>query len=174
MAYHPSPPGNFVKGCILFDWGDTLMRDFKEFSGPMKDWPFLEAIPGAAEMLAILRPDWNLALATNAMDSDETDIRTALQRVGLNHLLDKVYCFKKIGYKKPSPAFYQYILADLKLTSRSICMVGDNYEVDVLGANACGFRAIWFNEHSLEAREDDLHRTVHALSTLPDLLKKFL
>jgi len=23
-----------IKGCILFDWGDTLMRDFKEFSGP--------------------------------------------------------------------------------------------------------------------------------------------
>ena len=26
------------KGCLLFDWGDTLMRDFKEFDGPMKDW----------------------------------------------------------------------------------------------------------------------------------------
>jgi putative hydrolase of the HAD superfamily len=162
------------KGCILFDWGDTLMRDFKEFNGPMKDWPRLEAIPGAAEMLAVLHADWTLALATNADVSDEADIWAALQRVNLGHLLDKVYCFKKIGFKKPSFEYYQYILDDLKLAPQSILMVGDNYEADVLGANACGFRAIWFNEHSLEVREDDLHRTIHALDTLPVALKGFM
>ena len=144
MRRHP-------QGCILFDWGDTLMRDFKEFNGPMKDWPRVEAVPGAAETLAALRPDWTLALATNANDSAEADIRAALQRVNLDRWLDKVYCFKKIGHKKPSLEFYQYILDDLKLTPRSICMVGDNFEADVLGANACGMRAIWFNEHSLDS-----------------------
>ena len=164
MPRHP-------KGCILFDWGDTLMRDFKEFNGPMKDWPRLETIPGAAEMLALLRPDWTLALATNAKDSDETDIRAAFQRVHLDQLLDKVYCFKKIGHEKPSLAFYQYILEDLRLAPHSIFMVGDNYEADVLGANACGIRAIWFNELTLEVREDDMHCTIHTLNALPVALK---
>jgi putative hydrolase of the HAD superfamily len=167
MREHP-------KGCILFDWGDTLMRDFKEFNGPMKDWPFLEAIPGAAEILAVLRSDWILAIATNAGVSDEADIWAALQRVNLDQLLDKVYCFKKIGHKKPSFEFYQYILDDLKLTPQSILMVGDNYDADVLGANACGIRAIWFNEHSLEVREDDLHRTIHELGRLPVSLEGFV
>ena len=102
-------------------------------------------------MLAALHPDWTLALATNADDSDEADIRAALQRVNLDRCLDKVYCFKKIGYKKPSLEFFQYILDDLKLTPQSVCMVGDNYEADVLGANACGIRAVWFNEHSLDS-----------------------
>jgi len=168
MMDHPT------RGCILFDWGDTLMRDFKEYSGPMKDWPALEVVPGAAGMLALLRPDWTLALATNAEASDETGIRSALERVGLNLLLDKIYCFKKIGYKKPSLAFFQFILDDLQLASRSVCMVGDNYEADVLGANACGIRAIWFNEHTLEEREDDMHRTVHALNALPEALNKLM
>jgi len=162
------------QGCILFDWGDTLMRDFKEFNGPMKDWPRVEAIPGAAEMLAALRPNWTLALATNADVSTEMDIRAALQRVNLDQLLDKVYCFKKIGHKKPSFQFFQYILDDLKLTPRSIIMVGDKYETDVLGANKCNLRAIWFNEHSLEVREDDLHRTIHELGALPVSLKDFM
>jgi HAD superfamily hydrolase (TIGR01509 family) len=167
MPRHP-------RGCLLFDWGDTLMRDFKEFNGPMKDWPRVEAVSGEAEMLAALRPDWTLALATNANDSVEVDIWSALQRVNLHQLLDKVYCFTKIGYKKPSMEFYQYILDDLKLTPRSIVMVGDNYESDVLGANACGMRAIWFNEHSHEVRENDLHRTIHDLRTLLDSLKDFI
>jgi len=162
------------KGCLLFDWGDTLMRDFKDYPGPMKDWPRLEAIPGAAEALAALQPVWILALATNANDSDEADIRAALQRVNLDQFLDRIYCSKNVGHKKPSAAFYQYILEDLRLTYRSVCMVGDNYEVDVLGANACGMRAIWFNEHSRELRENDLLRTIHHLSALPESLMGFM
>jgi FMN phosphatase YigB (HAD superfamily) len=162
------------QGCILFDWGDTLMRDFTEFSGPMKDWPRLEAIPGAAATLAVLHPDWTLALATNAADSYEKDIRLALQRVALARWLDKIYCFREIGLKKPSLAFFQYILDDLKLNLRSICIVGDNYETDVLGANACGMRAVWFNPHSLELRETDLQRTIHDLIALPACLNDFM
>jgi len=81
------------KGSILFDWGDTLMRVFPEYTGPMKDWPRLEAVPGAAGMLDALHEDWILALATNAADSDEADIRAALRRVDLERRLDKVYCF---------------------------------------------------------------------------------
>jgi putative hydrolase of the HAD superfamily len=163
-----------TRGCLLFDWGDTLMRDFKEFNSPMKDWPRLEAVPGAAEMLAILRPDWTLALATNAEDSTEADIRAALQRVGLDQFLDRVYCFKMIGHKKPSFEFFQYILDDLNLSPRFLCMVGDNYHADVLGANACGIRAIWFNEHSLIVRKGELHRTIHTLRALPHSLEDFL
>jgi FMN phosphatase YigB (HAD superfamily) len=166
-------PGH-PKGCLLFDWGDTLMRDLQEFTGPMKNWPRVEAIPGAAEMLAALQPDWILAIATNAADSDEKDIHAALQRVGLDPWIDKVYCFNKIRHKKPSLEFFQYILEDLKLGPQSVCMVGDNYEVDVLGANGCGMRAIWFNEHSQEERQAALHRSIHSLAALPEALKDLI
>jgi FMN phosphatase YigB (HAD superfamily) len=44
----------------------------------------------------------------------------------------------------------------------------------VLGANGCGIRAIWFNEHSLEERQDRLHRTIYTLAALPDALKGFM
>jgi putative hydrolase of the HAD superfamily len=162
------------KGCILFDWGDTLMRVFPEFSGPMKDWPTVEAIPGAADMLAALHADWILALATNALDSEEEDIRLALRRVGLDCWLDKIYCFKTIGHKKPSPEFFSHILDDLGLTPEQVIMVGDDFDNDVLGANCCGIHAIWFNEHSTEVRKSNLHRTIHELGALPGLLKEFL
>ena len=37
--------------CVLFDWGDTLMRDFPEFSGPMASWSHVEALPNVKEVL---------------------------------------------------------------------------------------------------------------------------
>ncbi|HTX93198.1 MAG TPA: HAD-IIIA family hydrolase [Anaerolineales bacterium] len=166
--------GRHPKGCLLFDWGDTLMRDFKEFSSPMKDWPKVEAVPGAAEMLSALHPDWTLALATNADVSDEADIRAALQRAGLDRWLEKIYCFRKIGHKKPSPEFFRYILEDLGLSPDRVVMVGDNYEADVLGANACGLKAVWFNPHTDEERKNERQRTVRRLAALPDLLPEFM
>jgi putative hydrolase of the HAD superfamily len=158
--------GSQQKGCILFDWGDTLMRDFKEFSGPMKGWPMVEAVPGAAEMLAALHPDWILAVATNADVSDEADIREALQRVDLDRWLDRIYCFKTIGHRKPSLEFFSYILDDLGLSPDQVVMVGDNYEADVLGANASGVQAVWFNERDEVNRQGKLVKTIHTLSEL--------
>ena len=161
-----------IKGCILFDWGDTLMRGFPEFSGPMKNWPRVEAIPGAAETLSVLHADWLLALATNATDSDEAEIRAALRRVDLDRWLDKIYCYKKIGFRKPSSEFYNFILEDLGLSSDQAIMVGDDYEADVIGAARCGLRAVWLNGLSLEEHENDQCCTVHDLSTIPGVLNK--
>lgn len=158
-------------GCLLFDWGDTLMRDFSSFNGPMKDWPIVEAMPGAQETLAALHADWTLALATNADVSTEDDIWAALHRVGLDLELDKVYSYKKIGHKKPSPEFFQHILNDLRLTPDQVVMVGDSYENDVLGANRSGLRAIWFNWQTSEIRETVSYRTIHELGELPGILK---
>lgn len=165
--------GQRPRGCILFDWGDTLMRDFKEFSGPMKDWPRLEAVPGAAETLAALHPDWTLAIATNADASTEADIRSALRRVDLDQWLDKVYCFKSIGHKKPSPEFFSYILNDLHLAPEQVLMVGDNYTADVLGAVNFGLRAVWFNERDNENHAGERVHTIHRLEELLSIVAEW-
>ena len=163
------------RGCLLFDWGGTLMRDFPQFDGPMFTWPRVEAIPHVAEVLAALRPSWVLALATTAEASDETDIRRALARVGLDALLDKIYCYRRIGYKKPSPEFFAYILNDLGMGPERVVMVGDDFEMDVLGANRCGISAIWFNERApQERRIGKMYRTINDFAALPGELEALL
>ena len=97
-------------GCLLFDWGNTLMRDFPQCRGPMMAWPTVEVIPGVVEALQAVRPQWQTALATNAVDSDEPCIWAALRRGGLRDLIDRVYCFRRVGHKKPSPQFYKQIM----------------------------------------------------------------
>jgi len=153
------------RGCVLFDWGDTLMRDFPEFSGPMAEWPRVESMPHAAEALAAVRAaGWTTALATNADDSDEALIWRALERVGLASLLDAVYCSRALGHDKPAPEFFRAILSDLALDAEHVVMIGNSLPNDVLGANACGIRAIWLASARDIAVSAPLCRTVTSLA----------
>ena len=158
--------------CVLFDWGDTLMRDFPEFVGPMSAWPRVETIAHAQDALSALRSmGCFLALATNAADSAESQIWEALRRGGLGGLLDRVYCLGNVGHRKPSASFFEFILRDLALARTDLVMVGDDYEVDVLGANAAGIRAVWFSAGCEDERVGEMYRTVHDLAFLPQLLE---
>ncbi len=156
--------------CILLDWGNTLMRDFPEFSGPMAAWPRVEVLPNVKEVLTQLQPQWTLVLATNSIHSDETAIWKALDRVGLRSLLDRVYCFQTIGHSKPTPDFFDYIVKDLEMDRCHMVMVGDEFEKDVIGANRSGIRGIWLNEASDEVRVGKMYQTIFDFRALLETL----
>jgi putative hydrolase of the HAD superfamily len=129
---------------VLFDWGDTLMRDFPQFEGPMASWPVVEVMPHATEALGDLRSaGWSTALATNAADSSESQIRDALRRGAISHLVDRIYCFGNTGAAKPDVRFFEFILSDLGLAASDVVMVGDRERNDVRGALDAGLRAVW-------------------------------
>ena len=156
--------------CVLFDWGNTLMRDYPDAVGPMADWPCVETLPGVEDVLRQLRPHWTLALATNAVASDEPAVWKALARGGIASLLDKVYCFQTIGHKKPSPAFFDHIVRDLPMERDRIVMVGDDFRNDIRGATRSGIRSIWLNQSSDEERVGELYQTIHEFHSLPNAL----
>lgn len=158
------------RGAILFDWGNTLMREFAGYEGPMVVWPRVAALPGAAEALAALQPDWTLCLATNALGSDVGQIRAALARARLDGFIERVFRGADLGAQKPHPAFFEAALAQLGEPAERAVMVGDGFEVDVLGAVNAGLRAVWLNEHTAERRHGPLWRTIHRLADLPGAL----
>ena len=132
-------------GFVLFDWGNTLMVDFPEYEGPMSSWPRVEAVTHARETLEQVRAlGWGTALATNAGDSLEADIRAALARVELDPLIDRVFCSREVGHNKPSPEFFTFIKKALALPDKDLVMVGDDFQKDIEGATKCGIRAVWF------------------------------
>ena len=167
---YPLPERQHQRRTVLLDWGDTLMVDFAWFDGPMVSWPKVAAVEYAAESLAALRSDYVVVVITNAPDSDEKDIRAALERGGLGDLVDRIYCSRAVGHRKPSAEFFSYVLQDLKLQPDQAVMVGDDFEKDVLGANRSGIRAVWLNRFSDEIRSGVMYRTVHDLKSLPGLL----
>lgn len=151
---------------VLFDWGDTVMRDYPERTTPMVEWETIEVIEGIADVLEDLHSSGRqVVLATSANISDENQIRRALARGELAEYFSHIYCFKNTHLPK-GQAFYRHILSDLDIPASDVLMVGDSFAKDVQDANAVGIFAVWFNPRSDENRRDDLHITVHSMQAL--------
>lgn len=142
------------------------MKDAPSMNVPMYQWDSVEAVDGAELTLRHLHSESTIALATGAAQSDANEIRSALHRVSLDGYVDKIYCFKNTGRRKPSLEFYQHIVSDLAARPEDLLMVGDSFDNDVLAANRAGIHAVWFNPKTSEDRTSDLYRTIHSLSQL--------
>jgi FMN phosphatase YigB (HAD superfamily) len=153
---------------VLFDWGDTVMRDDPASTVPMVEWQTVQVVAGIADVLAYLRSSGRRSiLATSASISDESQIRGALirgalRRGGLDNYFSEIYCFKNTHLPK-GEAFYRHILSNLHIPASEALMVGDGFEKDVQAANAVGIFAVWFNPRSDEDRMGELHITVHSM-----------
>ena len=130
---------------IVFDWGDTVMRVFLEFSGPMAHWPKVEAVPGVEHALRTASQRYLLVLASNAADSGPDLVRDALERVGLERYFGEVVTARDLGAAKPDPRFFKAVLRTVGCQPQEAIMVGDHFETDIAGAKEVGLWTIWFN-----------------------------
>jgi putative hydrolase of the HAD superfamily len=126
---------------IVFDWGDTLMRDFR-FPGPMAHWPEVELLPGVPAALKALRGRFRLAVASNAEESGADLIRSALDRAGIGHFFEAVFSSKEMGVAKPDPAFFRLVLEALHEDGSCAVSIGNDRAKDILPARAAGMRTI--------------------------------
>jgi len=146
------------------------MRVFSEFSGPMYKWEHIAVIPGVPETLAELRTNWHLGLATNAADSQEDEIFRALERAGLERFIERIFCYRNLGFKKPSKEFFQAILEDLRISPDEAVMIGDDFKADIIGALNAGLFAVWYNPISNRTPEAEKFCTINTFSELPKAL----
>jgi len=151
---------------VLFDWGDTVMRDHPEITAPMVEWEIVEIVDGITDVLAYLHASGRrIMLATSANISSEDQIREALARVGVDRYFSRIYSFKTTNLPK-GDEFYRFILNDLEIPASDALMVGDHLDKDVLVPNSLGMCAVWFNPRSDETRRSKLHITVHSMGEL--------
>lgn len=82
-----------------------------------------------------------------------------LRRSGLGALLDGVFISEVVGAEKPSPAFFDAVLAAIGPYAKDeILIVGDSLTSDMLGGNRAGLLCGWYNPKGLP-RPDNL--TIH-------------
>lgn len=159
---------------VLFDWGDTLMRFYPQYAGPMKDWPEVEAIPGILSACSELSRKYQLYVATNAFDSTLSDVTAALARVGLDPYFNTSFTARELGVAKPSPLFFHRILEKLTLQPDQVLMVGDSIEADVQGADNAGIRSIWIHQgshFSIRVHPAQLAE-LHTAESLPEVIDR--
>lgn len=153
---------------VLFDWGNTLMRDFPDKSGPMYSWDVVEAMPNARDCLRGISERVPCYLATNARDSGKEDIFKALRRVQLHTYISDIFCYRETGQLKPDAGYFAWICNRLNLSAHEILLVGDDLHADYQGATAAGLAAVLYDPAGVHTdignRISDLqHLTLEAI-----------
>ncbi len=155
---------------ILFDWGNTLMRNIPSENGPMYKWKRVELIPKVKDMLQYLYGKYNLHIATNASDSTEEEIKSCLKRVDIDRFFDEVFCYRTTGFKKPDAKFFNYILKKLKAKRDDCLMIGDSLTEDVEGAIESGLSSIYYTDGADKKIEEKRYQTIVSMNELLKIL----
>ncbi len=131
---------------LVFDWGDTLMHTLSGYTGAMVDWPEISVVAGVPQALEQLAEHYRLVVGTNAANSSAGQVMAALQRGGIGQYFQKVFTAHQLGgLRKPDVGYFHALQASLGEPAHHLLMVGDDYQVDVLGAYQAGWRALWYN-----------------------------
>ena len=159
---------------IIFDWGDTVMRDLPEYPGPMTYWPQVESIAGISNALQQLQNDFICCLASSAVDSDADLMDLALARVNLRQYFQYLFTSRELGFKKPDPEFYREILRRINLQPEQCIAVGNNYEKDIVPAKSVGIHTIWFSNHPGSVPAPHADHTITSMDQLMPVIKKLI
>lgn len=68
-----------------------------------------------------------------------------IENSGLHNLIDKMITSDRAGHMKPDGRIFKFALKETNSTIENSLMVGDDYEVDIIGAEQIGMKAILFN-----------------------------
>jgi putative hydrolase of the HAD superfamily len=89
--------------------------------------------------------------------------------LGIRHLLDVVVISESAGVRKPDPRIFADALSRLGVVPSAAAYVGDNPEVDVLGAKRSGLVAIWKRD-TFWTEPSDCDYVIADLNELPSVV----
>lgn len=104
-------------------------------------------VHGANEVLEYLSKNYTLHILTNGFDEIQF---TKLEASGISGYFDKVITSGRVGYRKPQPEIFAYVLEAIGATKEECVMIGDNPVSDIEGAHKFGIDQVYFNTHDKE------------------------
>ncbi len=169
----------------------TIMRVLEELLQNKGIGPPGETLRAAiASMYAVTQENWSaeqdaiptlerlrnrglrIALISNAADDDNT--QALIDMGGFRSYLEVIVSSAAFGKRKPDASIFRSVLDQLDIPAAQTVMIGDDYEADILGANAVGIQSIWVTRRSHNTSPDTSRgrptATVSTLSEIPALL----
>jgi len=125
-----------IKDTLL---ANSMADDYVEMS-PLKTNLF----PYAIEMLEYLQGQYKLHIITNGFE--EVQFKK-LERTGMNRFFDKVITSEEAGAMKPKEKIFHFALNKASALAAESLMIGDEIEIDLLGAKAAGLDQMYVNHH---------------------------
>jgi putative hydrolase of the HAD superfamily len=99
----------------------------------------------------------------------DRDINSLYEGLGLPGWLQLKITSQDVGFNKPQPQIFRAALEQAKVKPEEAIYVGDQYEIDVLGANGVGMRGILIDRHDFSPEISDSPR-LRRLTELTDYL----
>ncbi|MCT4562536.1 MAG: YjjG family noncanonical pyrimidine nucleotidase [Crocinitomicaceae bacterium] len=124
-------------------------------------------IKGSKETLDSLKKEgYALHIITNGFKEVQF---IKLENCELIDYFDVILCSEEVGETKPHPSVFQYAMKRANAKTSDACMIGDDYQVDYLGALRSGMKAIFYNHQGQKKyRKDD--EVVESLFEIPGRL----
>ncbi len=123
--------------------------------------------PHAKEVLEKLSVSHKLHILTNGFK--ETQF-IKLNSSGLDTYFTHILISEELGYKKPEIEIFNLALNMAGTHKEESVMIGDNLQVDILGAKNAGIDQVYFNPEGLKHRET----ITFEIGSLQELLQIFL
>lgn len=109
--------------------------------------------PGAAEMISFLhRQDIRTGVISNIGWSGNA-LAHRLSQLFPCHGFEFVIASSEYGIRKPDPLLFRIALKKARLPGERAWYCGNDWQADVLGAQAAGLFPVWFNEEAGEPPE---------------------
>ena len=120
--------------------------------------------PDTLPVLRGLQDSYRMAIVSNGVYQEERS-----SRLGMSAYFDAIIGSLHVGFRKPMRQIFRMALDSLGAEPHEAVMVGDNWEVDIAGAEAAGIKGIHIirNEESSESPD-----AIRDLSGLVDFLGK--
>ncbi|MED1864325.1 HAD family hydrolase [Fictibacillus nanhaiensis] len=109
-----------------------------------------------------LSENFDLGIVTNGL----YDPQQKLINMGLGDIFnnDNVFHAEKLGYRKPDPRIYYYVLDYFKHEPSKTLFIGDSWTHDVIAPMEIGMEAIWINHRNVSA--PTLHKPFAVVSDI--------
>lgn len=125
-----------------------------------------QLFPHALSVLEYLQKKYQLHIITNGFQEVQ---HIKMQESSLDPFFKEIITSEQLGVKKPNPAIFQYAVEKAKASINTSIMIGDDLQVDILGAKEFGMSQIYFNPNNIYHNEIVSYE-INCLSELLEIL----
>jgi HAD superfamily hydrolase (TIGR01549 family) len=118
------------------------------------------AVPGANPLLQMLKGRVQIGIVTNNFTAEQKD---KLDACGLTEFIDVLVTSERRDTPSRIPRIFEMALEQAHCSALEAVMIGDSWEMDIVGANNAGIRSIWFNR---EGEVQAAHPSVVEITSL--------
>ena len=107
----------------------------------------MELFPGAFKFLQKASEEKKVCLVTNLTTYIQ---HKKIRKLGIEEYFNFIVTSEEVGAEKPNSAVFEMALEKLCLRPVEVCMIGDDWEKDIVGARKLGIDGVWFSEEKMK------------------------